>query len=59
MGEELGARGGKEGSGREKEEGGWRGPATAGASPASPEELRRARGGALHPYFAPKQNSGP
>lgn len=55
----MGARGGKEGSGREKEEGGWRGPATAGASPASPEELRRARGGALHPYFAPKQNSGP
>lgn len=28
--------------------GGWRGPAAAGASPASPEARGRARGGALH-----------
>lgn len=33
--------------------GGWRGPATASASPSSPEELGRARGGALHPHFPP------
>lgn len=47
VGEELGARGVKEGR---KGGGGCRGPAAAGASPASPEAQGRAQGGALCPH---------